>query len=84
MGKVIDTAKDRAVYLVFDEVQVIYKATSNDRVNSPRNKSACVWNLVKSVMSNIENGNSPMTFNNQHLELGNEVVVVINNQMESN
>jgi len=26
-------------------------------------------------MSNNENGNSPMTFHNQHLELGNEVVV---------
>jgi len=35
-------------------------------------------------MSNNENGNSPMTFHNQHLELGNEVVVSINNQMESN
>ncbi|KAI9349718.1 hypothetical protein BDR26DRAFT_852662 [Obelidium mucronatum] len=42
--------KNRIVYLIFDEVQVIYQSIS--RPGSPNNKSECVWNLVKSTSSN--------------------------------
>ncbi|KAG3123070.1 hypothetical protein PI126_g23874 [Phytophthora idaei] len=41
-------APDRMVYLVVDEVQVIYK----EGTNSPRRKSTGFWELVKYVLSN--------------------------------
>ncbi|KAJ3374611.1 hypothetical protein HDU84_000788, partial [Entophlyctis sp. JEL0112] len=45
-------ARNRRIYLIFDEVQVIYKPTSvpGERPPSPNNKSEVFWTMVKSIM----------------------------------
>ncbi|KAI8829749.1 hypothetical protein BJ741DRAFT_669245 [Chytriomyces cf. hyalinus JEL632] len=49
-------AKNRTIYLIFDEVQVIYQPPTplGGRPKLPSNKSSCVWNLVKATMTNRE------------------------------
>ncbi|KAI9349716.1 hypothetical protein BDR26DRAFT_852661 [Obelidium mucronatum] len=41
-------AKNRVIYLIFDEVQIIYQS----RPDSPSSNSQCVWDLIKSTSSN--------------------------------
>ena len=55
-------AKKRRIYLIFDEVQVIYQPTNADRPPSPKNKLDVFWTMVKSIMGNHASGIHIMLF----------------------
>ena len=48
-------AKFRKIYLIIDEVQLIYKKVDDDgKVSSPCNKSGIVWTMAKALISNLK------------------------------
>ncbi|KAJ3381077.1 hypothetical protein HDU80_001932, partial [Chytriomyces hyalinus] len=55
-GDLPTLARNRKIYLIFDEVQVLYRRPVGDRPASPKFKSDVFWTMVKSIMVDHSSG----------------------------
>ncbi|KAJ3259093.1 hypothetical protein HK103_002980 [Boothiomyces macroporosus] len=59
-GDLADYRKVREIYLIMDEVQLLYTRNGNNADNrpfSPSHNSRCVWNMVKSILGGYDGVN---------------------------
>ncbi|KAJ3405849.1 hypothetical protein HDU80_000681 [Chytriomyces hyalinus] len=55
-------ARNRKIYLIFDEVQVLYRRPAGDRPVSPKFNSDVFWTMVKSIMVDHSSGSNILLF----------------------